>query len=89
MHFAGTASGGFSCATASFAALGLIDKSLFSIELLFTGCKDEFVPTILAVGGIIMIINGFVQSDWLLFSILMVLFVIPCIYSFILYKKGI
>ena len=40
MHFAGTASGGFSCATASFAALGLIDKSLFSIELLFTGCKD-------------------------------------------------
>ena len=48
VHFAGTASGGFSCATASFAALGLIDKSLFSIELLFTGCKDEFVPTILA-----------------------------------------
>ena len=44
---------------------------------------------IFILGGIIMVINGFVQSYWLLFSILMVLFLIPCIYSFVLYKKGI
>ena len=44
---------------------------------------------IFVLGGIIMVINGFVQSYWLLFSILIVLFLIPCIYSFVLYKKGI
>lgn len=38
----------FSRITASLASLGLVLKSLFSIEFLFTGCENEFVTAIFA-----------------------------------------
>ena len=40
------------------------------------------------ISGIAMIVNAFVDSDIILFTIILALFVIPYGYSFFLYKKG-
>lgn len=41
------------------------------------------------MGGAIFVINGFLQSKWVLFAFLACVFLIPAGYSFYLYKKGI
>ena len=41
------------------------------------------------MGGAIFVINGFLQSKWVLFAFLACVFLIPAVYSFYLYKKGI
>lgn len=41
------------------------------------------------MGGVVFVINGFLQSEWVLFAFLACVFLIPTGYSFYLYKKGI
>lgn len=42
-----------------------------------------------SVCGLLMIINAFVQWKWLSFIIAAAMILVPCVYSFILHKKGI
>lgn len=41
------------------------------------------------IGGIVTIVNGFLQLEWILFGTIAVLVLIPVGYSFFLYQKGI
>ena len=41
------------------------------------------------IGGIVTIVNGFLQLEWILFATIAALILIPVGYSFILYQKGI
>lgn len=41
------------------------------------------------IGGIVTIVNGFLQLEWVLFATIAALILIPVGYSFILYQKGI
>ena len=40
------------------------------------------------IGGVAFIINGFLQSEWILIAFLVAVGVIPAGYSYYLYKKG-
>ena len=42
-----------------------------------------------SVGGLLMIVNGFVQWVWLSEIIVFAMIFIPIVYSFVLYRKGI
>ncbi len=41
------------------------------------------------IGGIVTIVNGFLQLEWILFGTIAALILIPVGYSFLLYQKGI
>ncbi len=41
------------------------------------------------LSGVVFLINGILQLGWLLVAILMVSVLVPIVYSFVLYKKGI
>lgn len=43
----------------------------------------------LIIGGVAMIVNSFLQLEWILFLTIAALVLIPIGYSFLLFKKGI
>lgn len=48
----------------------------------------RFASKLWVIGGIIFVINGFVQSILILVVIILMTMIAPMIYSFVLYKKG-
>lgn len=48
----------------------------------------RFASKLWVIGGIIFVINGFVQSILILVVIILMTMIVPMIYSFVLYKKG-
>lgn len=42
-----------------------------------------------SICGLCMIVNAFMQWKWLSLTIIVTMILVPCVYSFILYKKGI
>lgn len=49
----------------------------------------RFASRLWMLAGAVMILNGLLQQEWLLFVIIVVTAVLPMIYSFMLHKKGI
>lgn len=49
----------------------------------------RFASRLWMLAGAVMILNGLLQQEWLLIGIIFVTGVLPMVYSFMLYKKGI